>query len=463
MLRGFWALPVCLGFLFGCSAILNPDPGRLGAPLDTGVVITDSGMADGDLRDTSIPPSDTSIPPDDTGGCTTPATCVGGLLTTCTGVSTCPLGCSTSGVARCASMVPSNLSASHWRDEVRDLEIEDLGESAVTAVDTDRCMGDSADLRVVTMNAGGEACVLEVGELRIRSGGHLYVFGRRPLIVMASEQIRIDAGGILNASAVGNTPGASGGGPSEGAGAGDDGREVERFPDGGGGGGAYCGAGGNGGNGGPAEGGKGGVARGPTFLMPLVGGSGGGHGPGEELTRGEGGAGGGAVQLSTPGTIQIDGWVLAAGGGGSPGLNRSMSDWGAGGGGGSGGAVLLEAPEITVGPDGAIVTTGGGGGAAATNAGSGEPGEDGFRYLGRAPGGASATGGTSSSGGASGGGASSGGLPGGTNVNASANGGGGGGGVGCIVHRDLSGAISDISRFSGRSSAALVQAPIMLD
>jgi hypothetical protein len=159
--------------------------------------------------------------------------------------------------------------------------------------------------------------------------------------------------------------------------------------------------------------------------------------------RGGGGRGGGAIQISTRGTLTINGTIFATGGGGGPGL-RTERFAAAGGGGGSGGAVLLEGTSVVFEPRGRIDLRGGGGGGGACFDGSndpdenGRPGQDGYGGMGTRPsGGAPAptcegmgrfTGST--------GGAGSGldqpdGLPGGMGDN----GGGGGGGAGCLAIR----------------------------
>lgn len=120
------------------------------------------------------------------------------------------------------------------------------------------------------------------------------------------------------------------------------------------GGGAYCGKGGKGGS---ATGSLGGVAYGSPELVPLLGGSSGG------AAATDAGAGGGAVQVVAGNvlTIAATGVIHVGGGNGM---------WGSSGA-GSGGAILLEAPEISV--LGTLAANGGGGGEGTAN------GDDGFR------------------------------------------------------------------------------------
>lgn len=104
-------------------------------------------------------------------------------------------------------------------------------------------------------------------------------------------------------------------------------------------------------------------------LIPLFGGSGGGGGTGDATLWGtSGGGGGGAVVLasSTQITVQTTGTVAANGGNG-PIYTTVCSTYS--GGPGSGGAVRLVAPAVTV--QGGVAATGGGGGCVA---GAGGPG-----------------------------------------------------------------------------------------
>ncbi len=136
---------------------------------------------------------------------------------------------------------------------------------------------------------------------------------------------------------------------------------------GGGGGGGFAGMGGLGGvavDG--ALGGVGGLVCGEETLMPLVAGSGGGSGgDGSGGDTGwPGGGGGGAIQISSKTSVRGGGSFIVRGGDGDTGMS------GGGGGGGSGGAVLLEAPDLTLtslditveGGSGGVAGGGGGGG-----------------------------------------------------------------------------------------------------
>jgi len=166
------------------------------------------------------------------------------------------------------------------------------------------------------------------------------VIGNRPLIIVALETASIQ--GTLRASAVraaavgggfdGSRNASRGGGPGAGQG---------QLAKAGGGGGGYCGLGGGG-----SAGGK---AYGDARNVPLIGGSSGGSGFAES------GGGGGAVQVVAGTSIELSGTgaISVAGGGG---------EW-LSGGGGAGGAILLEAPAISL--FGTLAANGGGGAEAA--------------------------------------------------------------------------------------------------
>jgi hypothetical protein len=358
--------------------------------------------------------------------------CEGDSLVRCSlGVTACPLGCVTDGAgARCATLVPSNVSETLIEPGARDLApLIDL------AIDTTRCAGAPIyDTRVVTPPEGPELCVVVMGGLEVRDGVTLRVTGSRPLVLLASGPVAID--GTIDLSAEGDTPGAGGwrGGitPSE-AGAGPSpggpGMGGLRTQDGGGGGGGGCGAGGNGGTSGAAGGGTGGT-RLVTTLEPLTGGSGGGSGN-DGPVFGPGGAGGGAIQITSLESIVVNGAILAGGGGGLESPESGVGS-GGGGGGGAGGAILLEAPQVEV--RGRVLAGGGGGGAGGTPDAMQTPGEDAANLERAARGGLGGIyGGDGGQGGA---GSAADGTPGEDNT-MDGNGGGGGGGVGCIVLRSM--------------------------
>ncbi|MCB9598161.1 MAG: hypothetical protein H6719_35940 [Sandaracinaceae bacterium] len=499
-MRRSWAQFAVIALaLAGCSALINPDVTQLGDDPDAGpdVVLMDAGTPPPPGTDAGTPPPGTDAgppppgtdagppppgtdagPPGVDAGCT--PSCAGGVLAGCDGDAvTCPLGCALDGSAQCAEMIPSNVDASLWRSDARDLVASASPGGAALFFDTTECMARMVDSMVVTQSDGTELCVLIVGDLTIQRNAGLVVRGSRPLVVMASGDITIEQNGVLDVGARTNVPGPGGAaagtrGATDGGGAagGEGGSHVGSFDDGGGGGGGFCGDGGHGGTGGGGSGGPGGGALSATevgLLIPLRAGSGGGMGEGgmgdgdPVGNAGVGGAGGGAVQLSTRGTITIDGWILAGGGGGSGGRN-DFGQWGAGGGGGSGGGVLVEAPTVSVGAMGGVVTTGGGGAGSASDSRDGFDGENGAMTLGPANGGFRGGNNYGADGGDSGGGDAPAGLDGGDNLRGGANGGGGGGGVGCVVYRTGDGVepAGARARTSGSTDASFMHAPVLL-
>jgi hypothetical protein len=211
---------------------------------------------------------------------------------------------------------------------------------------------------VVKMSGGYEAAVAFFDTFAVASGVSLSVTGMRPLIIAANGDIAIngsivptqsttngwycggppspstmDRGGLCSLNVL-----AGGGGAGMGAGFGA-------------GGGGYCGVGGEGSFQGDASASSpGGIPFGSPELIPLAGGASGGSTSGGDTVA----YGGGAIELVSGSSVTIgDNGVLNFGGGGSP-----MAD---ALGGGSGGGILLEAPNVIV---RGIVTVNGGAGSA---------------------------------------------------------------------------------------------------
>ncbi len=440
------------GFVGGCSAIIDTDPEVFG---ESDVTLPDYGPPDmvdgGGPRDLGPNPPDMLVRPDmPPADCPAPPECAGGNSLVCQDgervTVPCPAGCN-GATGAClpvpTGFTPSNVGREQFRDDAPDLDVDEA-----FRYDTNTCTSMTGASRVVGMRDGGEACVLSVGSFRLRESGYMQVGGQRPLIIVASDEIRVE--GIIDVSARGDQSGPAGlrggrtvagaedgGGP----GGGHAGEHVDDFDDGGGAGGGGCGGGGDGGSGGSAAGGEGGVPYlSGDDLQPLIGGSGGGRGRGAVRASfsnaGEGGAGGGALQLTAATRIVISGGIVAGGGGGQPGRNNGDggTNWGSGGGGGAGGNVIVEAPDVQV--DGGLSVVGGGGGGGASGGGAGGAGQDGVDgALDRPDGGD--TGGVQygAPGGGGGGLGSISGDDGGSNDSNFANGGGGGGGAGCVVVR----------------------------
>jgi hypothetical protein len=271
--------------------------------------------------------------------------------------------------------VPSNLSGSYWA-----LGQTDLVLSGKVVVDTTAGKLTSGSLpKGVGLYCTKEYCVITAKKLTLNKGSELRVVGKRPLIVVATDDISID--GIVNVAASGLSAGPGGylGGSSDNPGQGcGGGYKSEKRQ--GGAGGSFGGYGGGGGNG-P-------LGKSPCVdtctvghcpaikcLTPLQGGAGGAGGGGNGILGdgGRGGAGGGAVQLSSLKSISIKkSGVINAGGGGAQGGGTWQ---GGGGGAGSGGGILLEAKDITI--DGIVAANGGGGGGGAIIVSGGSPGSAG--------------------------------------------------------------------------------------
>ncbi len=369
--------------------------------------------------------------------------------------TTCAVRCSTVDTTRCAVAVPSNVDATYV----------DTGATpfTLTSMSTDACDGGTR-----VSQGGGELdlCVISASTVSVPAGTAT-ITGSLPLVIIASGAVTID--GTIDVSAYGTTagPGGSAGGTASsedggGRSPGSGGSHPGTYPDGGGGGGALCGAGGNGGTGGSGAGGGGGAAVTSWNLSPLQGGSGGGYANGR--TDSNGGAGGGALQIFSSVSVTLNGVILAGGGGGTRGHTEGgVRDYGAGAGGGSGGAVLIEAPTVTFGAGSRINTTGGGGGGGASTSNGGN-GQDGAAVSsGRASGGASGGSTYGAPGGDSGADATPDGSNGGSNGNGYGNGGGGGGGGGCILIRTGDGMLPSGTDSFSPSMTGLSAAPVQLN
>lgn len=266
-----------------------------------------------------------------------------------------------------------------------------------------------------TSDAG--ACV--VAATSISLNGLLRATGSRPLILVATEEIRINSSGAIDVS---SKRGAIELGAGANSSACVDGTTANVLT--GGAGGTNIGKGGDGDLAGIAA--SGGMASNPLQApSTLRGGCRGGTGAG--LLGGAGGNGGGAVDLIAP-TIVINGTINASGAGASAAGTTS-----GGGGGGSGGLIVLDSPDLTVNSSAAVFAQGGSGS---------EGGSGGAGTAGRDPtvAGQAALGGDGSgSGGSGGAGATTGnGENGGPDSNGSNldGGGGGGGGAGFIKTTD---------------------------
>jgi hypothetical protein len=190
------------------------------------------------------------------------------------------------------------------------------------------------DGSVVSQDGGPDLYLVYLNELRIEAGANISVVGSRVLAIVATGDAII-AGEL---SVVGQgTDCASPDGTTLGHG---------------GGGGAF---GDTGGAGSDNPAGRA-AARGNPELIPLLEGCAGGQGSGSSTP--DGGAGGGALQISAAGALEVAGVIDASGLGG-----RAAQDGGPpsfAGGGGAGGGILLEGSTVKI--NGAVLANGGGGG-----------------------------------------------------------------------------------------------------
>jgi hypothetical protein len=265
-----------------------------------------------------------------------------------------------------------------------------------------------------------DACFVVGTSVTFGDNGAMAV-GDRPLVIVASDTIRIISSLDVSSRATSGGAGAGVGCPmaspagTNGIGGG-----------GGGGGGTFGTQGGRGGDG--ASGAPGAAAPVPgSTPAHLRGGCAGGAGGDGNEVGGSRGNGGGALYLIAGNRITIDGYVNASGAGGGGGRTAA-----GGGGGGSGGLIVLHAPVIT--GNGTILANGGGGGGGGSTQLPGMAGSDPSPSspLASAPGGLGGTtsggrGGLGGAGNTTGGNGASG-VTGGT-----LGGGGGGGGVGYVI------------------------------
>jgi hypothetical protein len=325
----------------------------------------------------NAPPPDGKPPPDG-GPCKdVSVTCADSTtLRTCTMIgsdyqdTTCTWGCSTTGAAHCAGLVPSGggvTSGDVMAGTFTGLMATTIGTPSSYIVDgTDGRIGtmfNSRQFRLdgtgtingIDFELRGNVAVFRFASLAV--SGPVTLVGPHPIAFVADGPIDIEdvidarGPGCQNGTAGTNAgPGGFDGGPAQtdasGSGAGHGGGNNDDA----GGGGGYGGMGGVGHNGK-----MGGMMFGDATISVLVGGGGGGGGK----DSGGGGGGGGALQLISNAmvTIGAPGGINAGGCGGHSGGGGSHSG---GGGGGAGGTILIEAVTIAI--SGALAVNGGGGG-----------------------------------------------------------------------------------------------------
>jgi hypothetical protein len=380
--------------------------------------------------------SDAEVVPDASACVDLSVQCVGDVtLRTCTAIgeqpidSTCNWGCiaeDPTGDARCGAIEPTGGQITTADLAPDDTLLEIVIPNAAVIDDNGQISG---GVRQAGMGVIGGIEWEERGQLsvyRFKSvdfQGAITVTGSRPVVIVADGPIAIQSVFDARGTCSGNTAGPGGGqggntgAEANGNGGGRRGTNAGTSNVSGGGGGGFGAVGSPAGDaGGGINGALGGDAFGDLAITTLAGGGGGGGG-GRPGDGGVGGGGGGAVFLisNTKVSISEAGGINAGGCGGT----RGQGSIGGGGGGGAGGAILIEAPVLSL--DGALAVNGGGGGGAS----SGNDGSDGALATTAASGGSSLIGGTGGNGGA---GSSPSGSPGMDSTHS----GGGGGAVGRI-------------------------------
>jgi len=264
-----------------------------------------------------------------------------------------------------------------------------------------------------------DACVVTARAITV--SGTFTVTGPRPLVLLASDTITVQAGATLDVSSHREPARTGPGANATACNASGDGT-----PDfngcGGGAGGSFGDTGGKGGDG--DSGAAGGQAGAKAATVDILrGGCPGGGGGG--TTGGTAGAGGGAVALLAGTSILVSGTINASGAAGDGAAGFSDG----GGGAGSGGMIVLDAPTLFGG--GTLIANGGGGGEGASNN-PGSPGlePDPTMPLSAAPGGSGNT--NAGNGGDGAAGTTTTGQS-GSDGTSNDGGGGGGGGAGYVV------------------------------
>ncbi len=241
--------------------------------------------------------------------------------------------------------------------------LHDVTWGCTDMVDTESTIGASnrASICGVTMDVNtsvSDVLVYTMRSLTLGASANVRFVGDRNVVLVVYGDVTIAAGARLGVDGVTTNPGA-------GARA-DCGAPTPTGSDGGGAGGSHGSLGGNGGNG---DGDNGSAAVAVSASDPhvtLERGCRGGHG-GDGPTQTDGGAPGGALQISAGGTVTIDGTLSSNGGAGT----RTGDSDGGGSGGGSGGDLYVQAARVVIGTGASVVAQGGGG----SGGGEGDPGE----------------------------------------------------------------------------------------
>ncbi len=243
---------------------------------------------------------------------------------------------------------------------------------------------------VVTQSGGVALLVISATNVVVETNANLRVLGSRPLLIAAFAAI--DVSGTIDVSSDKDGDPGAGSDPDACSGNGSTAGEDGQGGTGGGGGGGFRGNGGPGGdgdsNGTLRAGGMAGTALPNSPLIVRGGCSGADSGvgraqPSDATPVGAGGQGGGAIHLSTAGSIMVNGTIHAGGAGGKAGIFDASCG---GGGGGSGGYIGLEAASVDT-TAGTLAANGGGAGEGGQGSAEGDDGQDGLSSVSPASGG----------------------------------------------------------------------------
>ncbi len=215
----------------------------------------------------------------------------------------------------------------------------------------------------------------------ISISGKIEVKGRRPLTLFSSGNMTLSSTGIIDARGASEPLPVDQRNKAYCQSTGDGSSNKNAVA--GGSGGSFNGVGGLGGGANATGGNISAPGASTASSNALVTGCPGGNGGGATTgaATGNGGSGGGAVQLFSRRTLQVDGRIYAFGAGGKAGSNANKIG---GGGGGSGGFIALDAPVINIGAAAKLIAIGGGGGAGDSNPGLSSSAEDGTAPTGGA-------------------------------------------------------------------------------
>ena len=417
------------------------------------------------------------------------SSCNGSTLVSCPDgtaeiMTTCSLGCSTSGGAHCEVLYPrapvsrgdfdttglTNISFSVGGGISTESGLIGAAATPIRHANSDPNtyeVHDGIGFHVVAIpGQTGKLGIYTFKSMTLVPGQNLNAYGANGLALVSASDMTIN--GVVDVTCAGNVFLAGGGpnakpylaGPGGGAGGqpgtnnsgvsvapGGGGAGADNTHQGGGGGGAYADIGGTGGAEGANPGGAGGAAYGDAMLTMLLGGSGGGAGgQGGKPNQSFGGGGGGIAFLVAQGQLTI-GAGAQLGGVNAGGCGGTADMMVGGGGGGAGGAILLQAGTVHIAAMGGVAANGGGGGAANAAASTNSNGKAGALSATAAAGG---TGG--SAGGGAGGAAAV--TAGQIGIGSGNSGGGGGGSVGRIrIESQTGAAVVDVGGFSSPGAA----------